>query len=269
MHLGLIGHGAIGQALLSLLEPDPVGTLTVLVRPGRTAAASAALAGSGAARDVSVTGDPAAFVAARPDLVVEAAGQGAVAEYLPTLLGAGLTVVAASVGALADAGVAARLAAAAEAGGGRLILPAGAIGGIDLLAAVAQAGDLEVSYTGTKPPAAWRGTAAEEAVALDALTGPEAFFTGTAREAAQRFPKNANVAATLALAGAGMERTRVTLVADPAARGNRHAYTVTSPLAQFTVDIEGMPSPKNARTSLSTVYSLLREVNRQRRPVAI
>ena len=64
-------------------------------------------------------------------------------------------------------------------------------------------------YRGAKPPAAWAGTPAAGIVDLDALEAPRVFFTGTAREAATAYPKNANVAATLALAGAGFEATAV------------------------------------------------------------
>ncbi|MFP4043128.1 MAG: aspartate dehydrogenase domain-containing protein, partial [Rhodosalinus sp.] len=103
---------------------------------------------------------------------------------------------------------------------------------------------------------------------LDALTEPAVFFEGNARSAAAQFPKNANVAATLALAGAGFEATRARLKADPAAPGNIHEYEVISPVARYSMRIENVASG-NARTSLSTVYSLRREIANRVGPLAV
>lgn len=256
MHLGLIGHGAIGGGILADL-PEGVSRVTLLVRPGRVAPAG-----------VTAVGDPASLLSARPDLVVECAGHGAVRDAVPGLLRAGIDTVVVSVGALADAGLETALRAAA-AGGGRLILPAGAVGGIDLLSALSGAGPVEVRYTGTKPPAAWRGTPAEALLDLDALSAPATFFEGTAREAASAYPKNANVAATLALAGAGFDATRVALVADPAAPGNLHACEVRSGIARFEIRVENRPSAGNARTSAATIHSALREIRNRIGPVVI
>jgi len=122
------------------------------------------------------------------------------------------------------------------------------------------AGDVDVIYRGIKPPQAWRGSPAETLIDLTSITQATTFFQGNGRDAALAFPKNANVVAALALAGAGFERMRVELIADPGATGNRHAYTVASPLCRYTMDIEATGAAGNARTSVTTVLSLLQEI---------
>ncbi|KZX96890.1 MULTISPECIES: aspartate dehydrogenase [unclassified Sulfitobacter] len=259
MHLGLVGYGNIGAALLALLTPQDAARVTMLVRPGRAVDAPG----------VDTVETVEDLIAARPDLLVECAGHEAVRDVAVPALEAGIDVVVVSVGALSDAGLEDAVRQAAEKGGARVILPPGAIGGIDLLAAAAAAGDLEVTYTGTKPPAAWRGTPAEDKLDLDALREAAVIYAGTAREVAQAFPKNANVAATLGLAGAGLDATRAELVADPAADGNRHAYRVRSALGSFEVRIDNKASAGNAKTSAATIYSALREIRNRKGPMVI
>lgn len=274
MRLGLIGFGNIAVTLLGQLAEAldaPLEQLTVLCLPESAEEAMARLAGefAGIARETAVVADARSLLEKQPDLVVECAGHAAVAAHVPPVLRTGTDVVIVSIGALADAALEQELRLAAAEGEARLVLPAGAVGGIDLLAAIARAGGLEVRYRGSKPPLAWSGTPAEALIDLGALKEPRTFFTGTAREAARAYPKNANVAATLALAGAGFEATHVELVADPAAPGNVHEYTVVSPLAKYTMRIENLPSAANAKTSVSTVYSVLREIRNRIGPVSI
>jgi aspartate dehydrogenase len=107
---------------------------------------------------------------------------------------------------------------------------------------------------------AWVGTPAETACDLNALTEPTVFFAGTARQAATEYPKNANVAATLALAGMGMDETRVRLVADPTVETNSHEFSVQSNAVDFAVSLTAKPSPRNPKTSASTAYSVARAV---------
>ena len=270
MRLGLIGYGTIATTLIDLMRQTlaPVDHLAVLCRPGREAEVRAALADA-PARGSSVVTDAGGLLATGCDLVVECAGHDAVRAHVPGVLRAGCDVVVVSVGALADAGLYDDLITAARAGGARLILPAGAVGGIDLLAALGASGDLAVAYRGIKPPKAWVGTPAEAAVNLAGLREATTFFTGSARDAARDYPKNANVAATLALAGAGFEATQVDLIADPAAPGNVHEYSVTSKLARYSMRIENLPSGGNVKTSATTVWSVLREIRNRIGPVAI
>lgn len=269
MHLGIIGYGNIARTLIQLLEEEPVQRITVLVRQSSRNRTAEELRSCPAAMRIEVTTTVEDLVRGKPDLVVECAGQEAVAKLVPPVLRAGIATIAVSIGALADDDIASKLRETAVAGDTKLILLAGAIGGIDLLAAIAPAGDITVTYRGTKPPAAWKGTPAEAILDLNAMTEPSVFFSGSAREAARTYPKNANVAATLALAGPGFEATMVELVADPAALGNQHAYEVQSPLCRYSVEIENKASGGNVKTSVATVYSVLREINRTRRPLVM
>lgn len=270
MHLGLIGYGTIARALMRLLVREGAGLsrVSVLARPSSVPAVQAALAADFAGR-FEVMGDPAQLVAAQPWLVVESAGHAAVRDTVPALLRAGIETVIVSVGALADEALHQQVQEAARAGGTRVVLPAGAIGGIDLLCALRSAGITRVTYTGRKPPLAWQGTPAERVYDLAALTQETVIFSGTAREAALLYPKNANVAATVALAGAGWEATTVRLIADPAIACNVHDLAVVSQAGDFTLHIEGKPLPDNPKTSAATVHSVAREIFNRAREVAI
>lgn len=245
MRLVLIGFGAIGQAVARALPAAQIGVLTRTQRPLPNHAI--ALASLDAVRGFA------------PDLVVEAAGQDAARAMAPGLLMEGFSVLLASVGALADPETEAQMRAAPR-GDAQLLVPAGAIGGIDLLASLEKSDIAQVTYTGTKPPAAWANSPAAENCNLSALTGPEVLFDGTARQAALRFPKNANVAATLALAGAGFDRTRARLVANPAVQGNSHAYQVQARGAEVSFEVTALPDPHNPGTSATTALSLVRAI---------
>lgn len=261
--IAIIGFGAIAQTLVDVLcDAGFSGAMYVLVRAPRMAQTQELLEeiAQGRCASVHAVTDVKALLEATPDIVVECAGHGAVLAYAETILSGGTDLVIASVGSLADSALFATLTLAAQNGNAQIILPSGAIGGIDTLAAANIAGVDRVVYTGRKPPAAWAGSPAEDEVDLLNLTGETVFFEGTAREAATRFPKNANVAATLALAGIGMDKTEVRLVADPSVSENTHEYRVISPVVDFSMKLTGKPSLLNPKTSQSTVYSLARAV---------
>ncbi len=66
-----------------------------------------------------------------------------------------------------------------------------------------------VRMTTRKPPRGLAGAPylVAHGISVDGLNAPKQVFRGTAREAAAGFPANVNVAAALALAGIGPERT--------------------------------------------------------------
>lgn len=196
----------------------------------------------------------------KPELVIECAGQGAVAQYAERIADAGTDFMTISMGAFADAALFERVKAAAQRTGAQIIIPAGAVGALDLLAAVRNDGIDSVVFRSTKPPRAWLGTAAEKALDLTKVTEPVCFFKGNAREAAKAYPMNANVAAAVALAGVGFERTAIELVADPEAGGNRNEIVAEGPFGRFEIRMLGKTRPEAPRTSISAPLSVLRGV---------
>jgi len=253
--VSLIGFGAIGRYVFASLDTDQdCHIASIIVREARLEE-TAALVGPG----VQVT-DSIATLETRPAMIVEVAGHAALADHGVASLSGGHTLLVVSVGALADPGLRQALEDAASAGDGKVIVAPGAVGGIDALAAARQGGLDRVTYTSRKPPVAWKGTPGEDLCDLDALTSEFVLFEGPADVAARTYPKNANVAATIALAGAGFAETAVRVVADPAAPGNIHELEAHGAFGAMTLRMEGRPLPDNPKTSSLTAFSVLRAI---------
>jgi len=261
MKLGLIGHGAIARHLLAALDEGGlpgVSVPCVLVRTRRPAAGKR-----------EITDDAACFLSHGFDAVLECAGHDALEEHVVPALERGIDCLVVSVGALSEPGVAERLEAAARRGNAQVQLLSGAIGAIDALAAARVGGLDAVIYTGRKPPRAWKDTPADQEFDLDALNEPTVIFEGNARDAARLFPKNANVAATLSLAGLGLEHTQVKLLADPTVDENIHHVEARGAFGGFELTMRGKPLAANPKTSALTVFSVVRALGNRAHAVSI
>lgn len=261
--LAMIGCGAIGSAVLQLLQAQGLAQavrIAQVIVPEPGLAATRAQCAS-LAPEATVASSLALDDASRPHLVVECAGHDAVTEHVIPALRAGVPAVVASIGSLNDASALARMSDAAAHGATHVQLVSGAIGGIDALAAARFGGLAQVQYTGRKPPAGWRGTPAEARCDLANLAAPVVIFEGSAREAARLYPKNANVAATVALAGLGFDETSATLIADPGVMRNVHRIVATGAFGRLDLTLENEPLAANPKTSALTVYSIVRAIH--------
>ena len=143
---------------------------------------------------------------------------------------------------------------------GRIIIPTGALCGLDAVRAAAEGGNVESVVMQTrKPPASLQNApfVREQGIDLSALTEPHRLYSGSVRDAAQRFPANVNVAVALALAGIGPDRTQYELWADNTVERNTHTFTVKSAESEFSVSLMGVPSAGNPATSALTPLSAI------------
>jgi len=253
LNVAMVGCGAIGAGVLQALRNDAFIRFSDIIVSEQ---------GLGAARGLAAELAPDARVVSRldaaPDVLLECAGHGAIEQHVIAALERGISCLLVSTGALAQPGLVEQLAAAAQRGGAQVQFLAGAIGAIDALAAARIGGLDRVEYTGRKPPSAWQGTPAQQQYDLDGLSSATEIFSGSAREAARLYPKNANVAATLAFAGLGLDQTRVRLLADPGVADNVHQVQASGAFGSFELTLRGRPLAANPKTSALTVFSAVR-----------
>lgn len=221
--IGLIGYGAIGRSVHDMLERSGCKMGAVLVRN--------AVDGAGAAKVVHSLDD---FLCMHHDVVVECAGQSALREYAGAVVASGSHLVPASVGALVDDAFRVELCDAADRRRSHIRIPCGAMPGIDGLASARWAGLDSVVYRGTMPPHALKNFDA-----AGPIQEATCVFSGSAREAVQRFPKNANLTGTIALAGIGFDATRVEIYVDPVAVANIHELEAEGGFGKFQVKVAG------------------------------
>lgn len=214
LRVGIVGLGRIGTRLRDLLAQDAAGPLEV----------------GAPARDVG------ALLALRPDIVVECASPAALADIGPHILAAGIDLAPLSLTAFCDPQTERRLLAA---GPGRLEIPPGALGALENLHAARLGGLKRVVYRQIKSPAMWARTPAAALADLAAIAERRVFFEGSVRAVARLFPHNLNVAVGAALAGLGLDRTELQLIADPATDATQHELDFDAEPGAYRVRIDG------------------------------
>jgi aspartate dehydrogenase len=259
-----IGWGAIGSRVGDLLakraSPAEIVGVATLDEPAARAAIPP---------HIPFIGDPDRLAELEPDLVVEAAGRRAIDQWAPAALQHAKAMIIASTSAFVDDALLPRLQAIAERYGSRILVPSGAIGAVDAIASAAVLGLDEALHQIVKPPAAWKGTPAEKLFDPATLTAAKVFYEGSARQAAGDYPQNANATVVTSLAGIGLDRTRVQLVVDPAARINQHRITVRGAFGELEIVLRNNPLATNPKSSELTALSLVRLIEQQGRTVVI
>jgi aspartate dehydrogenase len=244
--VGLLGLGSIGLSVVQLLQGESgVRVVGALVRrPGVR----------DGSHDFPIVHSLNDLLALHPDVIAEVAGHAALKAYGPTILRSQIDLVIASAGALADQDFLTELQAAASVTGRTVEIVAGAIGALDAISAAAVGGLDRVTYLVRRPP-----DQPLPQVTSDNLSAETGTFSGSAREAALKFPDNLNVVAALGFAGLGLDRTAVRVVVDPTVDNLHHEIVATGHFGQLNLSVanndEGLDGPSQL-VAMSVVRAL-------------
>lgn len=258
--IAIIGYGSIGRTVIDI---------ACHVLPADTAYAALTrtpkkLQGSKRLETLLTLDDLIAF---GPDIVVEAAGHDALEAYAPAILANGISLITASVGALAQRDLFERLSLLAGLHSAKLVIPSGAIGALDYISAVALIPGTKVDYKSSKPVAAWSNELKEMGIEAGTQNGPIEIFAGDAIGAGHTHKNNANVAVALALSSGTLDVPLARLIADPLLTLNTHEITVTGPAGNMYIRIENRPMHDSPKTSYVTGASIVAAIKNLLAPI--
>jgi aspartate dehydrogenase len=232
--IGLIGCGAIGTVLAEAIERklivcDELVVYDVDITKSRMLQRSLKF-------PVKIVSNLEEMIAVKPKVIVEAAGQKAVREYYSRLLQSKIDFIVMSTGALLEL----------DTSSSKLHFPAGAIGGLDALEAASNAGIDEINLTSRKNPKAFGKSNLQESI----------IFEGLAEEAAKMYPREMNVAATIALT-VKPARVKVQVISDPNINRNTHEIHVKWRFGEINMRFANEPHPDNPHTSALAAWSAI------------
>ncbi|MGD9675762.1 MAG: aspartate dehydrogenase [Candidatus Bipolaricaulia bacterium] len=259
LRVGVLGCGTIGKAVCdALLDPSVAADLMVIVENQATDQLRARLARADHRVDLLSSVEP--LLDRDLDLVVEAAHPSVAERFAVPILNSGKDLLVMSIGGLVKPGMIEAAHEAAVRSHRTLILPAGAISGISTIRAASLAGELsDVEVSTIKAPASLEGAPflRRRGIQLSSLTRTTLIFDGNVVDAIEGFPKNVNVAAAVALAGLGVQKTRVRVIADPCATRTVHRVRARGSFGELDVSVVNVPDADNPRTSRLAVLGAI------------
>jgi len=172
----------------------------------------------------------------KPKIIVEAASQKAVKDYIKPITSKGINLIVMSSGALIGSDYKTE----------KIHVPSGAIGGLDALSSAALTNITKVVLLTKKNPRAFD---------MDNKQ-PKIIFEGSAKEAAKLFPRSMNVASTLSII-VKPTKVQVRLISDPTIQRNTHEIKVKWQYGEMLLCFSNDPHPENPKTSALAAWSAI------------
>jgi aspartate dehydrogenase len=272
IHAGLIGCGAIGSTLAKAIKEGKAGQTKLDYLCDIEKELLDTLYDEIGDETIEKTTDILELIESpRIDLIIEAASREVVTKYAPSALKKGKNLMLMSVGALADTKLCNEVNNIALEKNLKIYLPSGAICGLDGIKAASIEKIDHVEIISTKNPRSLIGAPylLVNDIDISKLEKPETVFTGKAKDAINGFPKNVNVAVALSLAGIGVEKTHVKIVADPNATKTRHEIRAIGDFGELVTKIDNYLHPENPKTSYIAALAGVRTLKKISEPIQI
>jgi len=232
--VGIIGCGAIGTVIAKAIDNKIVNCDEVILYD--VISDNAEKLGKSLSIKTVTVKSVDEIIELKPKVIVEAASQQAVKEYANKILSCNIHLIVLSVGALLDL----------EVKSNKIHIPSGAIGGLDAISATALAGINEAILTTRKNPRSLGRSDKKETIV----------YEGPADKAVKIFPKNINVAATLALA-VQPAKLKVRIISDPKVTRNVHEIKIKWKHGEMLLKFINETHPENPKTSALAAWSAI------------
>lgn len=250
--IGIIGCGAIGSGIAKSIKKDfqqycEISGLYDIDTDKVQALARTLKLGNKARKSIK-------DVIQKSDCLVEAVSAKNTHHIIRQALWAKKDVLSMSVGKLLNASQLFRLARRNKC---HLMLPSGAIAGIDAVKAASLAGIKRITLTTRKPLAGFINTPYLEKKGINPLKLKKetVLFAGSVTQAVKHFPRNINVAATLALASQCAHKLKIRILTSPRFKTNSHEIELSGPFGHIRTQTDNVVCPDNPKTSYLAVLS--------------
>ena len=232
--VGIIGCGAIGTVIAKAIDNKIVDCDRVVLYD--VVDEKAEKLGESLSIETIAVKSIDEMIRLNPRVIVEAASQQAVREYANKILKCNIHLIVLSVGALLDLNVKSN----------KIHIPSGAIGGLDAISCAALAGISEAVLTTRKNPLSLGRSDKNEKI----------IYEGPAEEAVKLYPKNINVAATLALT-VRPAKVKVRIISDPKVTRNAHEIKIKWKHGEMLFNFINETHPENPKTSALAAWSAI------------
>lgn len=268
LKIGIVGCGAIGSSLAGLIlkELPQYAQLSALF--DRDYNKSLSLAHSLKTKNILISRNLDSLIS-NSQLVIECASAAGAWDIIRRTISRNRDVLVMSVAGLAEHLKDAKKIASRKRA--RIYIPSGAVCGIDALKAAKEDKLRRVTLITRKSPDSFKGVKFIEnkRIKLNAINKDRVLFYGSARNAIKLFPQNINVSAVLGIAGLGVDKTLVKIVASKRIKDNIHELLIESASGRVICITQNKKHPKNPKTSYLAVLSAMALIRQIVSPIRV